>query len=72
MVDSSTGTAYRLKPLEVSQFLNAVSDTTGLTLPDILQANSADLSTVPNFVEHGMGDKPNITTVKYSEGKLVQ
>jgi hypothetical protein len=72
VVESSTLTTYLLKPLEVSQFLNAVTDTTGLTLPDISQADAVDLNTVPDFVEHGIGDKPDVTTVKYSEGKLVQ
>lgn len=72
VTDSSTGTAYLLKPLEVSQFLNLVTDTTGLTLPDISLADSVDLNTVPDFVEHGMGAKPDVTTVKYSEGNLVQ
>jgi len=71
VTESSTGTVYLLKPLEVSQFLNAVSSATA-GLPDITQADSVDLTTVPDFVEHGMGDMPEVTTVKYSEGELVE
>jgi hypothetical protein len=71
VTEASTGTAYLLKPLEVSQFLNPVSsDTTGL--PDISQAYSVELSTVPVFVDHEMGAMPEITFVKYSEGELVE
>ncbi len=69
VTDSSTGTVYLLKPLEVSQFLNAVSSGTA-GLPDISQADSVDLSTVPDYVEHGMGDMPD-AALKYSEGELV-
>ena len=72
VTESATDTAYLLKPLEVSQFLKLVTDTTGLTLPDITQADSVDLSKVPDFVEHGMGDMPTDTIVKYSEGKPVE
>ena len=71
VTESSTGTTYLLKPLEVSQFLNPVSsDTSGL--PDITQADSVDLSTVPVFVDHEMGDMPEDTTILYSEGELVE
>lgn len=71
VTDSETSTVYVLKPLEVSQFLKVVSSgTTGV--PDISQADSIDLSTAPEFVEHGMGDMPEVTTVKYTEGKLVE
>jgi len=71
VTDSETSTVYVLKPLEVSQFLEVVSsDTAGV--PDITQADSIDLSTAPEFVEHGMGDMPEVSTVKYTEGKLVE
>jgi hypothetical protein len=71
VTEASTSTAYLLKPLEVSQFLNLVSsDTAGL--PDISQADSVDLSTVPVFVDHEMGDMPEDTVIKYSEGELVE
>ena len=71
VTDSETSTVYVLKPLEVSQFLEVVSsDTAGL--PDISQADNIDLSTAPEFVEHGMGDMPEVSTVKYTEGKLVE
>ncbi|MBI1821718.1 MAG: hypothetical protein HY036_06080 [Nitrospirae bacterium] len=38
----------------------------------IATADSADLTTVPTLVDPAMGTIPNITIVKYSEGKLVQ
>ncbi|NOY85406.1 MAG: hypothetical protein GXO96_11420 [Nitrospirae bacterium] len=66
--EDSTKT-YLIKPLEISQFLNPVSDPGGL---DITIADAVDLSTVPNFVEHGMGTIPVVTTTKYSEGVLVE
>lgn len=72
VIESDTGTSYLLKPLEISQFLNQVTDTIGLDLPDISEADTVDLGTVPDFVEHGMGDMPEVTTVKYSEGNLVE
>ena len=72
VTDSATDIVYLLKPLEVSQFLRLVTDTAGLTLPDITQADSVDLSMVPDFVEHGMGDMPRGTIIKYSEGEPVQ
>ena len=71
VTETSTGIAYLLKPLEVSQFLDLVSSDTA-DLPDISQADSVDLSTVPVFVEHEMGDMPEDTIIKYSEGDLVE
>ena len=71
LTESSSGTVYLLKPLEVSQFLNAVDAGTA-GLPDITAADVVDLSTVPDYVEHGMGDMPADTVVKYSEGKPVE
>lgn len=61
---------YVIKPLEVSEFLTVVADP--LTLGSAMTTAAAvDLLTVPNFVEHGMGTMPSVTTVKYSEGNLV-
>jgi hypothetical protein len=71
VTDSATDIAYLLKPLDVSQFLKLVADDT-IGLPDISEADSVDLSTVPDFVEHGMGDMPTDTIVKYSEGEPVE
>lgn len=61
--------SYVLKPLEVSQFLEIISDPGNL---DLGQADGIDLNSVPDFVEHGMGDMPATTGIKYSEGKLVE
>ncbi|MFH0924289.1 MAG: hypothetical protein V1872_01435 [bacterium] len=72
VIDAVTGTYYLLKPLKTSQFLTQVTDTTDKTLPEITQAESADLTTVPDFVEHGMGTMPTTTTIKYSEGNLIE
>lgn len=70
LTDSITANKFYLaKPLEVSQFLNAVGDPGTL---DITVADSVDLNTVPIFVEHGMGSMPPTTGVKYSEGVLVE
>jgi len=71
VTESSTGTAYVLKPFDISQFLAVVPDTTS-GLPDISDSDVVDVADVPNFTEHGMGDMPVVTTVKYSEGKLVE
>ncbi len=70
LTDAATGTEYLLKPLEISQFLSPTSETTGL--PDITQGQSVDLSTVPDFVEHGMGDLPTDVELLYSEGIPVE
>ncbi len=72
VTDSADGTVYVLKPLEISQFLAVITDTSSLTLPDVAQGKAVDLSTVPDFVEHGMGDMPTGTIVKYSEGVAVE
>jgi hypothetical protein len=66
----SDGTQYYIKPLEVSVFLAEVPNTTA-GIPDITQADTVSLAAVPGFTPHGMGDKPTGTTVKYSEGKLI-
>ncbi|MFZ5877583.1 MAG: hypothetical protein ACOYXU_14450 [Nitrospirota bacterium] len=61
---------YLVKPLEVSEFLEVVADPGTL---DLATANAVNLDALaPNFVEHGMGATPNVTTVKYSEGNLVE
>lgn len=60
---------YLIKPLEISQFLNPVPDPGTL---DISVADSVDLNTVPDFVEHHMGPMPLVTTTRYSEGVLVE
>jgi hypothetical protein len=72
LTESVTGDTYVLKPLEISQFLNQLADTTGLDVPDVAQADDVDLDSVPDFEEHGMGAMPAVSTVKYSEGKLVE
>ncbi|MBI3803892.1 MAG: hypothetical protein HY282_09040 [Nitrospirae bacterium] len=70
VVDASDATKhYLIKPLETSQFLNTISDPLNLDLTD---ANNLDLSTVPTFVDPGLGAEPQVTGVKYSEGVLVE
>jgi hypothetical protein len=71
-VTDSNGIGYYLKPLQTSIFLAVVSaETEGL--PDLSQADSIDLDLdTPTFTDHGMGDMPAVTTVKYSEGVLVE
>jgi len=70
LADAETGTDYLLKPLEISQFLKVTADTTGL--PDISAGQNVDLSTVPDYVEHGMGDIPTDVELLYSEGNPVE
>ncbi len=65
------GTRYLVKPLEISVFLNEVPLSTA-GLPDLAQAASVDLDTVPGFVDHGMGAKPQDAALKYSEGDPVE
>ncbi len=70
VVDASdTNKHYLIKPLEVSEYLNPISDPGNL---DLTLATNLDLSTVPTFVDPGMGDAPQVTGVKYSEGVLVE
>jgi hypothetical protein len=69
LVDAIDATEYLLKPLEVSQFLMVTDETAGL--PDITLANDVDLSTVPDFTDHGMGDTPTGVDLLYSEGEPV-
>ena len=74
-VTDGTSTYY-VKPLETSVFLNTVTtgEITGAggTVPDLTNAKNIDLSTVPDYVDNGMGAKPTDTVVKYSEGKPVE
>ncbi|MBU0729226.1 MAG: hypothetical protein KKE17_04510 [Proteobacteria bacterium] len=71
VTDGTNG--FYLKPLDTSVFLAVVGDTTGLTLPDVTQADAINLTTdVPDYTAHGMGTMPVVTTVKYSEGVLVE
>lgn len=69
LVDAVEGTEYLLKPLEISQFLMVTDETEGL--PDISLADDVDLSTVPDFADHGMGDMPMDVDLLYSEGEPV-
>jgi hypothetical protein len=66
VTDADTGIDYLLKPLEISQFLSETNETNGL--PDISAGQEVDLATVPDFVEHGMGDIPTDVVLLYSEG----
>jgi hypothetical protein len=65
---------YLVKPLEVSEFLEVVADPNDADLTAALAtADAVNLDgLVPSFVEHGMGATPNVTTIKYSEGNLVE
>jgi hypothetical protein len=74
VTESSSGDAYLLKPLQISQFLKLedIANIAAGDEPDITQADGVDLDTVPDYVEHGMGDMPQGTTVRYSEGILVE
>jgi hypothetical protein len=73
VTETATETDYVLKPIEISQFLLPAADDTDESLfPDITLADDVELDDVPAFVEHGMGAMPEGTTVKYSEGILVE
>jgi hypothetical protein len=73
VTETSTGDGYLLKPLQVGQILKNVNlvDIPAGSEPDLTQADTVDLNTVPDYVEHGMGAMPDVTVVKYSEGVLV-
>jgi hypothetical protein len=73
VTETSTGDGYLLKPLQVGQILKSVNlvDIPAGSEPDLTQADTVDLNTVPDYVEHGMGAMPIVTVVKYSEGVLV-
>lgn len=77
LVTDVDGTEYYIKPLEISVFLNVVTGQeildAGGTPPDLTAANAIDLATeAPTFTEHGMGDIPSDTVIKYSEGQAVE
>jgi hypothetical protein len=63
--------SYLIKPLEVSEFLEVVADP-GTLGTAMTAAGAVDLSTVPDFVDHGMGAMPSVTVPKYSEGNLIE
>ncbi len=73
---TSSDTVYLLKPLEISVFLAPVTtaeiEAAGGTVPTISLGEDIDLSGVPDFVEHGMGDPPTDPPLKYSEGNLIE
>ncbi len=69
LTETSTDIRYLVKPLERSLFLVEVADPGGL---DLNAAKSISLSDVPIYVEHGMGDMPDIANVSYSEGHPVE
>ncbi len=71
VTDANDGTTYYVKPLEISVFLAEVPASTA-GLPTLDAANTVDLNSVPDFVDHGMGAMPENTTVKYSEGLPVE
>lgn len=75
-VSDTAGNRYFVKPMDVSLFLGIVGANTipeGET-PDISQADSVDLGSVPDYTPHNMGAAPtkdsndNPIQVKYSEG----
>lgn len=74
-VTDTNNVGYYVKPLEISVFLNEVTEGeitgAGGDVPDMGLAATADLDSVPDYTDHGMGAKPQGTTVKYSEGILV-
>ena len=73
LTDASDGTqTYYLKPLEISQFLTIVTDTTGLTLPDVSLADDVDLAAIDIYTAPNMGAMPSGTTLLYSEGNLLE
>lgn len=67
--DSTQGLSFVLKPLEISLILAAADDPGDL---DLTGAHDVDLNTVPIFREHGMGDMPVVSDVRYSEGHEIE
>lgn len=68
---------YYIKPLETSVFLETVTATdignAGGIVPVLTLADGINLATaVPTYNEHNMGNIPTVTTIKYSEGVLVE
>lgn len=68
LVDAVEGTEYLVKPLEQGLFLEVVSDPGNL---ELTSAEAVDLSEVPDFTDHGMGDVPSDAPLYYSEGECV-
>ena len=65
-----TGTVigpYIVKQLQVSEYM-ALSTAAPL---DLAEASAIDLSTIPTFVDHGMGAIPEPAPLRYSEGNPV-
>jgi hypothetical protein len=62
---------YLLKPLEISQFLTLVEDTSGLDLPDISHTDALSLDSINIYSAPDMADMPSSTTILYSEGKPI-
>jgi hypothetical protein len=64
---------YLIRPLQITEFLNPITTYSGTLNPSTV---IADLSTVPTVDTSGiipeMTTVPSITTIKYSEGNLVQ
>lgn len=60
---------YLLKPLELSEYLPVKANAGSVSLD---AATAIDLSTVPNYVEHGMGATPEVDKPKYSGGERVE
>jgi hypothetical protein len=56
-----------VKQLQVSEYM-ALSSAGPL---DLGETSAIDLSTIPAFVDHGMGPMPDPAPLKYSEGKPV-
>lgn len=66
---SGSSIRYFLKPLDISMFLEVVTTpASGKSFPDIGLADSANLSTVPDYTDNGMGDVPTDTEILFSEG----
>jgi hypothetical protein len=73
LTDASDATqTYLLKPLEISQFLTVVDDTTGMDVPDVTPADGIDVDAIDIYTAPTIGDMPVDTTLLYSEGKLLE
>jgi hypothetical protein len=60
--------AYLTKQLQVSEYMATLPGATPL---DLSEASAISLSTVPTFVDRGMGAMPDPVPLRYSEGKPV-
>ena len=73
LTDAADSTqTYLLKPLEISQFLTVVTDTTGMDLPDVTLADDVDVDAIDIYTAPNMGTMPTGTPLLYSEGKLLE